>query len=130
MVVLEALAVGLPVVATRVEGTPEVIRDGCEGYLAEPSDPNSLALTLEKMVGDRHAWCRMSEQAWMRHREAFSDLHMAQTVAATYELTLGEASARRLSPSGRQVRKSQQRSAEPRWLLPYARRLGNFIVDA
>lgn len=42
MVVLEALAVGVPVIATRVEGTPEVVRHGEEGLLAEPQDSESL----------------------------------------------------------------------------------------
>jgi glycosyltransferase involved in cell wall biosynthesis len=129
MVVLEALAVGLPVVATRVEGTPEVIRHGREGYLAEPSDPASLASMLEKMVGDRHTWCRMSEQAWVRHREAFSDRHMAQTVAATYELTLREAAVRKGSSPARQSQNEPRRSTEPRWILPHARRLSHFMID-
>ncbi|MEZ6079666.1 MAG: glycosyltransferase [Pirellulaceae bacterium] len=42
MVVLEALAAAVPVVATRVEGTPEVIRDGIEGLLAEPGMPRRV----------------------------------------------------------------------------------------
>ena len=90
MVVLEALAVGVPVVATRVEGTPEVIRDGREGYLAEPSNPKSLARTIERLISDRHAWCRMSQQAWNRHQESFSDVRMAQRVAHTYKKILRE----------------------------------------
>ncbi len=90
MVVLEALAVGVPVVATRVEGTPEVIRDGREGYLAEPSNPQSLARTIERLISDRHAWCRMSQQAWNRHQESFSDVRMAQRVAHTYKKILRE----------------------------------------
>ncbi len=36
MVVLEAMAAALPVIATKVEGTPEAIRDGLDGLLAEP----------------------------------------------------------------------------------------------
>lgn len=90
MVVLEALAVGVPVVATRVEGTPEVIRDGREGYLAEPANPQSLARTIERLISDRHAWCRMSQQAWNRHQESFSDVRMAQRVARAYRKILRE----------------------------------------
>jgi glycosyltransferase involved in cell wall biosynthesis len=90
MVVLEALAVGLPVVATRVEGTPEVVRDGREGYLAQPADPTSLAQSIEKLFADRHAWCRISQQAWSRHRESFSDVRMAERVARTYQDVLRE----------------------------------------
>lgn len=91
MVVLEALAVGVPVVATRVEGTPEVIRDGREGYLAEPSNAQSLARTIERLISDRHAWCRLSQQAWNRHQEAFSDVRMARRVAQSYQNVLSQA---------------------------------------
>jgi glycosyltransferase involved in cell wall biosynthesis len=47
VVLLEALACGKPVVATRIAGTPDVIVDGLNGFLAEPADPVDLA---EKMV--------------------------------------------------------------------------------
>jgi len=47
VVLLESLASGKPVVATRVAGTPDVIVDGHNGFLAEPKNPGDLA---EKMV--------------------------------------------------------------------------------
>ena len=50
MVVLEAMAAGLPVIATRVEGTPEAITHGVEGLLAEPRDPESLSAAIESLV--------------------------------------------------------------------------------
>ena len=49
MVLLEAAASGLPIVATNVGGNAEVVRDGVSGYLVPPSDPQMLALTLKKM---------------------------------------------------------------------------------
>lgn len=88
MVVLEAMALGVPVVATKVEGTPEVVRHGVEGYLAEPQDAASLASAILKMVDDRLAWHRLSANAWERQRELFSDRAMAEKVAKVYRRTL------------------------------------------
>lgn len=84
MVVLEALAAAVPVVATRVEGTPEVIRDGVEGYLAQPGDANSLADQLALLTSSRPAWQAMSERAVARHRSTFSDQQMAERIARIY----------------------------------------------
>lgn len=84
MVVLEALAAAVPVVATRVEGTPEVIRDGIEGYLAAAGDAASLCDKLVQLTSDRTAWAAMSQCAMQRHRAGFSDQHMAGRLAAVY----------------------------------------------
>lgn len=89
MVVLEAMAMGVPVVATRVEGTPEVIRHGKEGLLAEPQNAQSLANEIESFIGDRYAWERMSRNAIARHREHYSDIQMATATAKVYRKVLG-----------------------------------------
>jgi len=89
MVVLEALACGVPVIATRVEGTPEVIRHGREGLLARPQDPESLSQAIQVFVSDRIAWCNMSRSAVQRHREGYSDLKMAERTARVYRKLLG-----------------------------------------
>ena len=88
MVVLEALAVGVPVIATKVEGTPEVVRDGIEGLLAEPRDPVSLAKAIETFVSSRSRWTEMSQQAVIRHRSKFSDVEMARRTANVYRKML------------------------------------------
>jgi glycosyltransferase involved in cell wall biosynthesis len=49
LTILEAMAAGLPVVATRVGGNPEVVVDGITGTLVNPSDPKGLASALEEM---------------------------------------------------------------------------------
>ncbi len=88
MVVLEALAAAVPVVATKVEGTPEVIRHGIEGYLAAPTDPIDLAKCIEQLVTDRRKWASLSENALVRHRQQFSDDKMAEAVAKVYQKAL------------------------------------------
>jgi glycosyltransferase involved in cell wall biosynthesis len=50
-VVLEAMASSLPVVATAVGGTPELVIDGITGYLVQPENPNDLAVKLRKVMG-------------------------------------------------------------------------------
>jgi starch synthase len=46
------MAAGLPVVATRVGGIPEIVADGETGLLVSPGDPDSLAEALERIVAD------------------------------------------------------------------------------
>lgn len=84
MVVLEAMAAAVPVIATRVEGTPEAIRHGVEGLLAQPQDPASLADEIESLVNGHHDWETMAEAAATRHGAAFSDAAMAAGTADVY----------------------------------------------
>jgi glycosyltransferase involved in cell wall biosynthesis len=88
MVVLEALSAAVPVVATSVEGTPEVVRDGVEGVLAEPQSAESLVKKIEELISNRSRWIEMSDRAMARHRAEFSDVRMAGGVAATYDRVL------------------------------------------
>src|SRR5262249_37028469 len=50
--VLEAGAAGLPVVATAVGGTPEVVEDGRTGHLVPPADPPALADKIAEALAD------------------------------------------------------------------------------
>jgi glycosyltransferase involved in cell wall biosynthesis len=50
--VVEALAVGTPVIATRTGGVGEVVRDGENGLVVEPDDVDALAAAIERFVGD------------------------------------------------------------------------------
>jgi glycosyltransferase involved in cell wall biosynthesis len=52
MALLEAMAVGLPVIATRVGGIPEVVREGETGMLVEVGDVDGLAAAIQTLVND------------------------------------------------------------------------------
>src|SRR6202030_1002855 len=52
-VLAEAMAVGTPVLATRVNGLPEVVHDGVTGRLVEPGDPRRLAAAVVEVLGRR-----------------------------------------------------------------------------
>jgi glycosyltransferase involved in cell wall biosynthesis len=90
MVVLEAMAAGVPVVATRVEGVSEAIRDGQDGVLAKPGDADDLARAIGDVIGGRYDWSTMRASALARHAAEFSDRAMAAGVAAVYRDVLGQ----------------------------------------
>jgi glycosyltransferase involved in cell wall biosynthesis len=50
--ILQASACGLPVVATRAGGIPEIVRDGETGFLVKPASPAALATRLSQLLGD------------------------------------------------------------------------------
>jgi glycosyltransferase involved in cell wall biosynthesis len=58
-VLLEAMAMGLPVVASRVSGIPELVQDGINGLLVEPNDPNALADALQKVLQQPTLGCTL-----------------------------------------------------------------------
>jgi len=85
MVVIEAMSVGIPVVASRVEGIPEVISGSEIGVVVEPNDVASLTRGLKALVvGDLPAQS-MARAAHARQMNHYSDLAMARSVAAVYK---------------------------------------------
>lgn len=88
MVVLESLAAGVPVVATRVEGVPEAVDDGVQGLLANPGDAHDLARCLETIMGGRVPWTQLHANAQSHHATRFSDAIMVRRVASVYRHVL------------------------------------------
>jgi glycosyltransferase involved in cell wall biosynthesis len=88
MVVLEAMAAGLPVVGSRVEGIPEVVRDGRDGLLVPPGDPETIAVAINKFISGDLSIAALGDMGRARQRELFSDIAMAEKVAAVYREVL------------------------------------------
>jgi L-malate glycosyltransferase len=80
LVALEAMACGVPVIATRTGGIPEVVEHGVSGYLAPIGDVAAMAAAGIDLLRDPQAWQRFSEAA-RRGAEGFS----AEQVVAQYE---------------------------------------------
>jgi glycosyltransferase involved in cell wall biosynthesis len=89
MVVLEAMAAGVPVVATSVEGIPEVIRDRENGILVRPGQADQLVDAIRGIMDGRHDWQALRRSALQRHAERFSDRAMAAGVARVYGSLIG-----------------------------------------
>jgi len=88
MVLLEALALQRPVVATRVGGIPEVIQDGQTGLLAEPSDASSLAMLIQQMIEDPSLAVSLGNAGRTRVETEFTARTMAGNTAELYEQVL------------------------------------------
>ena len=81
LTVLEAMAAGLPVVASRVGGIPEAVVDGETGLLVAPGDPEELAAALARLLDDPELRERLGAAGRSRvekhfGREAFVEAHL------------------------------------------------------
>jgi teichuronic acid biosynthesis glycosyltransferase TuaC len=84
-VICEAMNVGRPVVATAVDGTPEIVRDGRTGVLVPPSDARALADALARVLDEPGLAARMSEEALRVGREEYTWEANARRMTAIYE---------------------------------------------
>jgi glycosyltransferase involved in cell wall biosynthesis len=88
-VILEAMATGLPVVASEISGIPLAITDGAEGLLVEEKDPTRLLAAISHLVGNRD---RRQEMGSAARARAESDLTW-KAVAGRYRRAYDEALA-------------------------------------
>jgi glycosyltransferase involved in cell wall biosynthesis len=89
MAILEAFAAGTPVVASRIGGIPEMVRDGVEGLLVEPGDAGDLARALDRLLGDATLRRRLGRQA----RETAARAHAPERYVADLERVYRDAGA-------------------------------------
>jgi glycosyltransferase involved in cell wall biosynthesis len=89
MVLLEAMAAGVPVVGTTVDGVTDVIRHGRDGLLTPPGNVDELAAAIARVTNDVELWHELRANAHARQVSQFSDRSMAAGVAAAYREILG-----------------------------------------
>ena len=113
--VIEAMAMARPVVATRVPGTREVVRDGETGLLVDPADAGGFADTLERLILDPG----LREAMGARGREVaiaeFDERPIAESLRTLYLSRLRRVAPERLSPrtGGRRERFGRTSPARP-----------------
>jgi glycosyltransferase involved in cell wall biosynthesis len=103
-VVLEAFAAGVPVVATAVDGTPEVVDEGVSGYLVPPGDAAALAGRIGELLADDGLRRRMGQRGRERVQREFTFAAQAEQYQQLFE----ELQERR---TGKPRRKSPSRHA-------------------
>lgn len=81
MILAEAMACGLPVVASNVGGIPEVIHDSRSGLLTEPGDVDGLVKAVERLFDSRDAASRFSQAARTRAEEEYDWKKVADRMA-------------------------------------------------
>jgi len=87
---LEAMAAGLPVVASRVGGIPEAVEDGVEGLLVSPGNPAELADAVIRIMSSTIVHARMSQAARRRIDDQFRVDLVARRYEALYERLYSE----------------------------------------
>ncbi|MHB1509202.1 MAG: glycosyltransferase family 4 protein [Acidimicrobiales bacterium] len=100
---LEAMSIGVPLVAARVGGTSELVLDGVTGTLVEPEDPTALAAAIEVLLRDRCRSEKLGKAGRDRVRTSFAFEKMRGSYEALYREVARPLSARR--------RESRQRTA-------------------
>jgi glycosyltransferase involved in cell wall biosynthesis len=90
IVLMEAMALGVPVVASRVAGIPELVEDGTGGLLFTPSGWDELARCIERLLTDKALRDSIAEQGKRRVAVEFDAQRSAQMMASLFDKAAGE----------------------------------------
>ncbi|HUT25496.1 MAG TPA: glycosyltransferase [Sumerlaeia bacterium] len=93
--ILEAMAAGRAVVATRVGGNPELLEDGKAGILVPAQDPEAMADAVARLLKDPEERRTLGERARARAREVFDVHPIARRLEEIYERALEERGRKR-----------------------------------
>lgn len=90
LTILEAMAVGLPIVTTNVGGNPEIVEPGKTGTLVESRNPQQLADAIVEMYRDKEAWPVVGEHSRQRVEQHFNVNRMIRDYEALYRTLMHE----------------------------------------
>jgi glycosyltransferase involved in cell wall biosynthesis len=88
MGVLETMSFGKPVVATRVGGVTEIMRDGETGFLKRLGDVKAMAAAIRTLANDPELAARMGEEARVRAEQEFSSQKSVEQYLQLYRKTI------------------------------------------
>jgi glycosyltransferase involved in cell wall biosynthesis len=88
-VLLEAMALAVPCVATRIAGVPRVVEDGVSGKLVEPGDVEALTAALAALLGDAELRRRFASAGRRTVEDRYSFARRMERLAALYDGMLG-----------------------------------------
>lgn len=98
LVTLEAMAAGVPVVASAVGGIPDQIRDGKEGLLVPPGDTGAMAEAIAALLRDPARARSLGEAGRRRATSVFSHAVMVRRIEDVYREVLGRPAAQSITP--------------------------------
>jgi glycosyltransferase involved in cell wall biosynthesis len=93
VVLMEAMACALPVVASRIAGIPELVQDGLDGKLVVPGNPDAIASALRALASDAAALREMGRHARRKVCEYFDHRTWAKKLAAVFVSSIQPATA-------------------------------------
>jgi glycosyltransferase involved in cell wall biosynthesis len=87
-VLLEAMALEVPVVATRIAGVPQVVHDGDNGLLVDPGSIDQMVQALRRLTADQDLRARLAAEARKTIEESFSFEQRMRKIAKIYDQVL------------------------------------------
>lgn len=100
---MEAAACGVPVVATRVGGIPELVADGVTGLLVPPDDAEGLVGAFAQLLDSNTLWERMSSAARQQAIERHSVSHQVDALLQLWEQVLSQAGDAKAAAASRRT---------------------------
>jgi glycosyltransferase involved in cell wall biosynthesis len=88
MAVIEAMACGLPVIATRVGGLPDLVSDGVNGLLVEPRHPDQLASAIQRLCSNPELRSSMEKNSFKRAFEEYDMEVLVSRLVSIYSKAL------------------------------------------
>jgi glycosyltransferase involved in cell wall biosynthesis len=103
VVLMEAMALGIPCVSTTIAGIPELIRTEIDGLLTRPADPDAFAAALARLIDDAELRERLAHAGRQRVCEHYDLAHNVERLGQTFRAYIAAANGQALPRKPAQV---------------------------